>query len=112
MYAVFRTARFDKQFLKQLSPQEQEEIEHFEKKQLTTSPYLEKTLGYRFFREKKIDGKRIYYLIYEELQAILLVGISDKKTQHETIEEIKGLLKLYYETVREALKQHGGSGHT
>ena len=79
MYAVFRTARFDKEFQKQLSPQEQKEIEHFEKTQLTANPYLEKPLGYRFFREKKIDGKRIYYLVYEELQAVLLVGVSDKK---------------------------------
>ncbi len=36
-----------------------------------------------------------------------MVGISDKKTQQETIDGIKGRLKEYYEVVREAIRRHG-----
>lgn len=58
-----------------------------------------KPLGYNFFREKKIKNKRIYYLIYEELNIILLVAGSDKKTQQKTINVIKNLLPKYREYV-------------
>lgn len=58
-----------------------------------------KSLGYSFFREKKIQHKRIYYLIYEELNVILLVAGSDKKTQQKTINTIKNLLPKYKEYV-------------
>jgi len=57
MYAVFRTRKFDKEFAKQFSKKEQEEIEHFEKKQLTNNPYVGDPLSYRFFREKKINQR-------------------------------------------------------
>ena len=40
MYKVFRTARFDKEFLKQFSKEEQKEVENFEKKQLVENPYV------------------------------------------------------------------------
>jgi hypothetical protein len=46
----------------------------------------------RFFREKRIGGKRIYSLIYEEQNAVLLVTISNKKMQQETIDKIIELL--------------------
>ncbi len=36
------------------------------KEQLRINPYVGKPLGYKFFREKKLDGFRIYYLIYED----------------------------------------------
>ena len=107
MYAVFRTRKFDKEFVKQLSEKEQKEIERFEKNQLTSNPYVGDPLNYRFFREKKIDTKRIYFLIYDDINAVLMVGVSDKKTQQETIDEIKDRLKEYHEVIKEAIKQHG-----
>jgi len=51
-----------------------------------------KKLTYDFLREKKIGGKRIYYLVYEDISLILLVSASDKKMQQATIDEIKFLL--------------------
>lgn len=110
MYAVFRTLKFDKELFKRFSKEEQKEVENFEKKQLVNNPYVGDHLGYQFFREKKICGKRVYYLVYEDLKAVLMVGVSDKKTQQETIDDIKSRLKEYYEVIKEAIKQHGEYG--
>ncbi|HSU72590.1 MAG TPA: hypothetical protein VLJ21_01960, partial [Candidatus Binatia bacterium] len=96
MYAVFRTERFDKELLKQLSREEQRKVERLEQQQLTVNPYAGDPLGNRFFREKKLGVKRAYYLVYEDLRAVLLVAISDKKTQQETIDEIRTHLADYY----------------
>ena len=105
MYAVFRTRKFDKEFLKQLSKEEQKEVENLERNHLVNNPYLGDHLHYSFFREKKIGGKRVYFLVYDDLKSVLMVGISDKKTQQETIDEIKDRLDDYYEVIREAIRQ-------
>ena len=75
------------------------------------NPYVGDSLGYRFFREKRVGGKRVYYLVYEDLKAVLMVAISDKKTQQETIDEIKSRLQDYYIVIQEGLRQHGESDH-
>ncbi len=106
MYAVFRTRKFDKVLLKMFSEEERKQVENFEQKQLTTNPYTGDPLGYRFFREKKVGGKRVYFLVYDDVKAVLMVGASDKKTQQETIDEIKGTLTEYYAIVKEAVRQH------
>jgi len=54
-----------------------------------------KPLNYKFFREIKIRKKRIYFLVYDDLKAILLVSISDKKTQQHTINEIRSMIPEY-----------------
>ncbi len=110
MYAVFRTEKFDKELAKQLSKEEQRQVENFEKKQLVENPYVGDPLGYKFFREKKVGGKRVYFLVYDDIKAILMVAVSDKKAQQETIDELKGRLEDYYEVVKEAIKQHGEYG--
>src|SRR3989338_3801551 len=106
MYAVFRTERFDKELSKRFSKEEQREVENLEKNQIVKNPYVGDPLGYTFFREKKVGGKRVYYLIYDDLKAVLMAGVSDKKTQQETIDEIKSRLKEYYAAVEEAIRQH------
>lgn len=44
--------------------------------------------GLTFFREKKFEGKRVYYLVYRNLAVILMLAISDKKAQQATINRI------------------------
>ena len=105
MYAIYHTKKFDKEFYKRLSKEEQAEVENFEKKQLVNNPYVGDPISYPFFREKKVWNKRIYYLIYDELKAVLVVGISDKKAQQETIDAIKDKLKEYYEIIKDSIKQ-------
>jgi len=62
---------------------------------LKDNPYVGDQLRYRFLREKRIKEKRIYYLVYDDLLAVLLVAISDKKTQKETIDRIVKYFKEY-----------------
>ena len=102
-FKVFRTATFEKEFYK-LENQEQKEIQKFEA-DLSENPFIGKPLGFVFFREKRLNGKRVYYLIYEDFVVVLMVAISDKKTQQATIDAIKEKLKEYYEMIKENLKK-------
>lgn len=62
-------------------------------------------MGYKFFREKRVDGKRIYFLIYEDVVVVLVVAISDKKAQQVTIDKIKMAFELYKKDVYEKFKK-------
>ena len=64
-------------------------------KQLKKSWQIGKPLGYPFFREKKLGKYRLYFLVYDELATVLLITISDKKAQQDTIAEIKEELNNY-----------------
>ena len=103
LFKVFRTPTFDKEFSK-LSKTEQAAIEKFEKK-LVENPHLGKPLGYIFFREKKLNGNRVYYLVYDEFVIVLMVAVSDKKTQQATIDGIKQRLDEYYSFVKDTLRK-------
>ena len=72
---------------------------------LKTEPYPGKPLGYTFFREKKFNGKRILFLVYEEHKCIFLITITDKKTQRKEIELIKENLEIYKEKIDALVKR-------
>ena len=65
--------------------------EHVRKiqQQLANNPRVGRPLHYPFLREKRVQEKRVYYLVYEDLRLVLLVATSDKKDQQSTIEHIK-----------------------
>ena len=90
MYKVFRTQEFDRYVVRILSVEEQREVERLQYGQLAHSPYVGKPLRYPFFREKRLGGKRIYYLIYDDLRCVLLVAASTKKHQQYVIDQIHG----------------------
>lgn len=81
-----------------LSASEQERALKFEQ-HLKQEPYSGKPLGYEFFREKKFGGKRLLFLVYNEHNSVLLVTITDKKTQQAAIDLIKSGLDAYKETI-------------
>jgi mRNA-degrading endonuclease RelE of RelBE toxin-antitoxin system len=57
-----------------------------------------KPLSFDFFREFKIGGKRVYFLVYKDIAIILLVNASkNKKDQQKAIDKIKENLNLYRE---------------
>ena len=93
MFRVFRAEWYDKKFVK-LEKFEQERVSKFEQ-QLKLEPYTGKPLGYRFFREKKFDGKRLLFLVYEEHNIVFLITITDKKAQQHEIDLIKAQLDIY-----------------
>jgi len=65
--------RFDKQF-----------------RRLVLDPYGigDPIKGRRWFRELKNKKYRVYYVIFEDKVVVMLVGISVKKNQQKTIDEI------------------------
>jgi hypothetical protein len=72
---------------------------------LRENPFVGKPLSYKFLREKRINEKRIYYLIYEDLHLVLLVATSGKKDQQITIDYIKDYLKDFRIFAENIIKQ-------
>ena len=72
-------------------------------RQLKETHNVGKPLGYPFFREKKIGKYRVYFLVYEDVDTVLLITISDKKTQQYAIDKIKENLDYYYGLIRKNL---------
>ena len=72
---------------------------------LVDNPNLGDPLGYPFLRERRVREKRLYYLIYNDLQLVLLVAISGKKDQQATIDRIKEQLDEYRKVAEEVVKQ-------
>ncbi len=102
MFRAFRTDWYEKK-LKKLSSDEQKIIIKIEQ-ELKQNPHSGKPLGYDFFREKRFDGKRLYFLVYESHKAIFLITISDKKAQQNVIDLIKSNLDIFKEQLDKILK--------
>ena len=95
-YAVYATESFDKE-TESLSQSDKDIIQKIFL-QLKENPYSGDQIRYKFFREKRIREKRLYFLIYDDLSAVLAVAFGGKKEQEETIDEIIKLLpefKIY-----------------
>lgn len=103
-YAVYITETFEKEINK-LSGSDKKIIQNMFL-QLKENPYVGDQLRYRFFREKRLREKRVYYLIYDNLSAVLVVAISDKKAQQQTINEIIGGLPEFKLYIERLLKQN------
>ncbi|MBI2545916.1 hypothetical protein HYV81_01940 [Candidatus Woesearchaeota archaeon] len=58
------------------------------KLQLKENLYTGKPLRFEWFREKKFGDKRLYYLIYENHNKVLLVAFGSKKAQQQIISYI------------------------
>ncbi len=71
--------------------------------QLKTNSLTGKPLGFKWFREKKFKGKRLYYLVYENSSKVLLVAFGGKKEQQKIIDyvlENKELYKKFVEDIQ------------
>ena len=103
LYQVYRTKEFERLVGKLLTRGEQTRVEGIEE-EIAEKGFTGDPLGFKFLREKRISGKRIYFLIYEDLQAALMVSISDKKAQQETINKIKVYLPEFRKLMEELIK--------
>ena len=84
-YSVYTTETFDKEIAKlKIDKKRLQKIFL----QLRENPYVGDQLQYKNLREKRINEKRIYYLVYDDLKSVLLVAVSDKKNQQDTINHI------------------------
>ena len=101
VYGVYGTDTFNREF-NNLNKSEQEIVNKIFL-QLKNNPYVGDQIRYRFFREKRIKEKRIYYLVYDDLMAVLVVAIGGKKAQQETIDRIVESFDYYKEYMKRIL---------
>lgn len=103
MFAVIGTNTY----LRELDKWDKADREAAEKipNTLKENPLIGSPLSYKFLREKRIGGKRVYYLVYEDLKLVLLVATSGKKDQQATIDHIKKHLGEYRILAEEIAKQ-------
>ena len=85
-YDVYETETFSKLQLT-MEKEEKEWVDKI-KIQLKDNPSTGKPLRFDWFREKKFGNKRLYYLVYKNLNRVLLVSFGSKKEQQEIIEHI------------------------
>ena len=71
--------------------------------QLAIDPFTGDPLRVPWLREKKYGKFRIYFLIFEKDKVVSLVGLSDKKEQQETINNVFRFLERYKDEVSEFL---------
>ncbi len=103
-YAIYTTESFDKEVAK-LSQSDQEIIQKMFLK-IKDNPYAGDQLRYRHLREKRIREKRVYFLVYDDLQAVLLVATSGKKDQQATINHIIDYFDEYKEYLERLLRKN------
>ena len=102
MFRVFKTEYFEEKAQKFFDKNELGQIQKFIDKNLKPNgDKVADSLSYSYFREFKIGGKRIYYLVYKDLCLLLFVECSNKKTQQTTINRIKKLFPDFREQAQE-----------
>ncbi|MEK6837547.1 MAG: hypothetical protein AABX69_02760, partial [Nanoarchaeota archaeon] len=104
-FCIFKTREFDEDFSK-LDNSERQRVEKTLLQLLQHGGEVGKPLsGLPFFKEKKFNGKRLYFLVYENLHVVLVLAISDKKAQRATINMILRDLGVYQQYVLDELKK-------
>lgn len=96
-YKIFTTGRFDKE-INNFSEKDNQRIENLYQ-QLRENPYVGDQLQIKVLREKRLNDKRIYYLIFDDLNSVLMVAISNKKAQQKVINFIIKNINNFRETV-------------
>ena len=102
-YAVYTTESFDKE-VEKLPKSDQDMIQKMFLK-IKNNPYSSDQLRYRNLREKRIRERRVYFLVYDDLQVALVIAIGGKKEQQETINHIIN----YFDEYRAYLERLLGS---
>lgn len=105
MFRVFTTKEFEEDFNK-LDGSEKQRVTKILNQLKEQGDSVGKPLKVPYFREKKFEGKRLYFLVYKEFMVILTLGIGDKKTQQGTINQILSDLGYYKEIINDKLKEN------
>jgi len=103
VYKLFHSSRFDKE-LSKFPADFQKIVDKIEDKLIENS-FTGDSLGMKWFREKRIHKYRIYYIIYEDLNSVFMVAISEKKDQQKVINTIRLLFEFFREEIENLLKR-------
>ena len=93
-YLVYIHPTIYEEVISKLSSKDQERIDSLIQ-QFTINPYVGDSLQIKSVREKRLNGKRIYHIVFEDLKLVLIVAISDKKIQQKTINSIRSNINEY-----------------
>jgi mRNA-degrading endonuclease RelE of RelBE toxin-antitoxin system len=102
-YKVYTTEEFDKNF-NRMDESDKMRVRKILNQLKENGDSAGKPLRFPYFREKKFESKRLYFLVYKDYMVILAVAISDKKTQQETIDAIVSELKNYKEIIENRIR--------
>ena len=106
-YKVYRSLTFQEE-LSKYDKSFQDRINKIEDK-LMYNPEYGNPLGTKWFRETRFENYRVYYLIYDDLQAVYMVAISGKKDQQKTINTIRLFLEFFREEIEKLVEQDNSS---
>ena len=101
-FSVFVTRTFQSKLLKQDKKFKVWVEKVFD--QLAVNPFAGKPLGARWFREKKFENFRVYFLIFEDRKSVYVVNLSTKKGQQKIINSIWLLLDVYKKELEDLLE--------
>ena|SRR3989338_46376 len=97
MNEVYETEPFSEIYFT-LEKKEQEWIEKI-KEQLSENLSIGKPLRYGWFREKKLDNKRLYFLINQKTKKAIFLAFGCKKEQQRIIEHIVSNKERYLKLI-------------
>ena len=101
-FKIYHSKRFDKELAK-YDNEFQDRVNKIED-ELINNPYSGSPLNVKWFREKRHNKYRIYFLIYEDLQSIIMVAISEKKDQQKVINTIRLLFDFFKKELENLIK--------
>ncbi len=105
MFHVFKTAEFNEDY-DDLDHAEQIKLDKILTKLYEQGDVVGRPLKGDFLREKRLNGKRTYYLVYTEFSSLLMLGVSNKKLQQSTIGAILLNFERYKQFVIEQLQKN------
>lgn len=103
-YKVYHSESFN-QVLDKFDNQFKGRVDKIED-QLVENPYAGDPLNVKWFREKRMDKYRVYYLIYEDLNSVFMVAISEKKDQQKVINTIRLLFDFFKEEIEKLVDEN------
>src|SRR3989338_11217837 len=102
-FKVYHSSRFDRE-LSKYDKAFQDRVDNIED-QIVENPYTGDPLNVKWFREKRYGKYRIYFLVYEDLQATIMVAISEKKDQQKVINTIRLLFSFFRVELESLIKE-------
>jgi len=73
--------------------------------QFTVNPFAGKPLGVKWFREKRLENFRVYFLVFEDKKSVFVINLSTKKDQQRIINSIWLLLDTYKKELEDLLSK-------
>ncbi|MAG47247.1 hypothetical protein CL617_01460 [archaeon] len=102
-YSIFHSQTFDQELNK--FPKDFKEWVTKIEEQLNESPYVGDQIRVKWLREKKRGKYRIYYLIYDDIKSVYMIGISGKKDQQAVINSIWLLIDQFKDEIKNLIKK-------